>query len=667
VKKNKLFFLIGFLTMFVSSAVFAQNDIQLPYFFGDNMVLQCQKPIKIWGTAVSRKAFEIQFRGERKKVKPNALGRWEAVFKPAEAGGPYEMVFSGGSPFTLKNILIGDVWFCSGQSNMEMRVLASFNSGYELRNANNPEIRSINVNGSLSSVPLTNIAPSQWEVSTPGNTAFFTAVGYFFARHIHQWEKVPIGIIHDSWGGTVIEAWTGMESLRTHPDYKEKVAKLIAARNTPESFDTLLLKTENADREWQKKVESIDQGFLEKWQDPNFSPAGWDTLIAPGYWENQGLKDFDGVVWMRKEFNVPPSMANRNLVVNLELINNTDHTFFNGTQIGSVQWPLGRRIYYVPAKLVKEGKNVIVIRVMNSEGYGGFNSKNAADLRIQEAAESDHPLIVPLSGEWLYKPTLSASEIPQRPTASANNAVPSSIYNAMVAPFASLSIKGILWYQGESNSWRAWQYRTLFPLLINDWRKQFNQGNLPFIFVQLSGYGPLKETPVESSWAELRESQAMALSIPQTGMAVTFDIGNPYDVHPTNKQEVGRRLAMEAQKLVYGKSTLQTSPVYKSMRIEGNKVYLQFTNSDNGLASKNGELKGFAIAGSDKKFVWAKALIQGNEVIVTADQIVSPVAVRYAWAASPFESYGANLYNKEDFPASPFRTDDWDGETINNK
>lgn len=666
-KKNKIFFVIGFLTIFFSSAVFAQSDINLPCFFGDNMVLQRQKPIKVWGTAVSQKIFTIQFRGERQKVKPDVSGKWEAVFKPAEAGGPYEMAFSGDSSFTLKNILIGDVWFCSGQSNMEMRVLASFNAGYELRHANVPEIRNFNVNGNLSSTPLANILPSQWQIATPDNAAFFPATAFFFAKYINQWEKVPIGLIHDSWGGTVIEAWTGMESLTTHPDYKEKVDKLIATRNTSESFDTLLRKSEIANLQWQKNIESIDQGYLGKWQLPDFEPKGWDTLIAPGYWENQGLKDFDGVVWMRKEVYIPSSMATKNLVVNLEILNNTDHTFFNGVQIGSVQWAMGRRIYYVPANLIKEGKNVIVVRVANTHGDGGFDSKNASDLRIQEVVESDHPLIVPLSGEWLYKPSLPATQIPKQPVTRANNAVPSSIYNAMVAPFADLGIRGFLWYQGESNSWRAWQYRSLFPLMINDWRKQFNQGDLPFLFVQLSGYGALKELPVESSWAELRESQAMALSLPQTGMAVTYDIGNPYDVHATNKQEVGRRLAIEAEKLVYGKTTLQTSPVYKSMRINGNKIYLQFTNSDKGLISKNGELKGFAIAGADKKFVWAKAIIQGNEVLVWNDQTYTPVAVRYAWTASPLESYGANLYNKDDFPASPFRTDDWDGETINNK
>ncbi len=658
---------IVFLSIVFSGNSFSQNAIQLPYFFGDNMVLQRQKPIRIWGTASPQKSFEIEFRGEKKKVKPDGSGKWRTAFQAAEAGGPYEMKFSGDKPFAIKNILIGDVWLCSGQSNMQWEVMSSFNSGYELRNANLPEIRSFRVEDRLSSTPLANVTQAQWQISTPDNAASFSAVAYFFAKNIHTWEKIPIGIINDSWGGTVIESWTSVESIGTHPDFTEKANQLKAARNTSRSFDTLRTKSNKENWQWQKKVEAIDSGYIEKWYSPDYSPRGWKTLLAPGYWENQGLKDFDGVVWLRKEVNIPSSMANKNLLVNLEILNQTDHTFFNGVQIGSVQWSLGRRIYPVSKSLVKEGKNLITIRIVNKDGNGGFESKNTADLRIQELVESDNPLIVPLSGEWLYKPTLKVEQLPTTPAQGPDFNTPSTIYNAMIAPFADLSLKGFLWYQGESNSWRAWQYRSLFPLMIRDWRKQFSQGDLPFLFVQLAGFGPLKEDPAESFWTELRESQTMTLSLPQTGMAVTFDIGNPYDVHPTNKQEVGRRLAMEAEKLVYGKPDLQTSPVYKSMRTEGNKIYLRFTNSDKGLIAKYGDLKGFSIAGADKKFVWAKAAIQGKEVVVWSDMVINPVAVRYAWTESPLESYGANLYNTDEFPASPFRTDEWEGVTVHNK
>lgn len=664
--KIKVFIAIILFALF-SCAIVAQSSIHLPCFFGDNMVVQRQKPIKIWGTSDSQKPFFIEFRGETQKVRPSLSGNWQAQFKPAEAGGPYEMTFIAERSFSLKNILIGDVWFCSGQSNMEMKVVASFNSGYELRDANIPEIRSFQVMNNLSSQPLSTILPTKWLVSSSDNAASFSAVAYYFAKKIHQDEKVPIGIINDSWGGTAIESWMSLESIGAHPDFKSKVDQLVSARHTDQSFDALLLKSKKANQEWRKKVESMDSGYIEKWYSSDYIPQKWDTLVAPGTWENQGLKDFHGIVWLRKAFYIPNSLSNKKLVVSLEILNNIDYTYFNGVQVGSVQWDNGRRIYTIPANLVKEGTNVIVIWLLNTRGSGGFQSKNPADLKIQEAVESDRPLIVPLSGAWQYKASLSLAQIPPLPVAGPNHSTPSSIYNAMVAPFGEFPLKGFLWYQGESNSWRAWQYRFLFPAMIKDWRKQFNQGDLPFLFVQLSGFGALKENPSESFWAELREAQVMALALPNTGMAVTFDIGNPYDVHPTNKQEVGRRLAVEAEKLVYGKLSIQTSPIYKSMRVVDNMIHLRFSNSDNGLVSKDSELKGFSIAGDDKVFVWAKARIIGDEVVVESNQILKPVAVRYAWTESPLESCGANLYNKDGFPASPFRTDDWAGETFGNR
>jgi sialate O-acetylesterase len=669
VKNLKLFSVIFILFFLSPNSGFSQGSIHLPYFFGDNMVLQRQKPIKIWGTSSFKKSFEIEFTGEKRKVKPDASGKWKVEFSSKEAGGPYEMRFFTDSAFTLKNILIGDVYICSGQSNMEWDVLASFNSGFELHNANFPEIRNFRVSHKISTSPLANTPSSHWQITTPDNAASYSAVSYFFARNLYLWEKVPIGIINSSWGGTVIEAWTGLESIATHPDFKEKSELVLSARKNNQAF----VRAPQGKDGWTTKLESLDKGYKEKWYSPEYTPSDWSTMIAPGFWENQGLKDFDGVVWLRKEFYVPAEMVNRNLVINLERLNNTDETYFNGVKVGVMTWPIGRRIYFVPANLVKEGKNIIAIRLENTSGNGGFDSKNAIDLRLQEAVESDRPLIIPLSGTWLYKPSLTLDQIPAKsvPGSASGSAFtstsPSSIYNGMIAPFADLPLKGIIWYQGETNSFRAYQYRSLFPLMINNWRLQFKQGDLPFIFAQLSSFGVITEIPGNSYWQELREAQMMALSLPKTGMVVTIDVGNPYDVHPTNKQEVGRRFALEAEKIIYGKSELQTSPVYESMRVEGSMVHLKFTNSANGLISKNGILKGFAITGQDKKFIWAKAKIEGNEVIVWNETIPDPVAVRYAWSDCPVESSGANLFNKEELPASPFRTDNWECITINNK
>lgn len=645
--------------LLVCSAL-SQTIIKVAPLFGDNMVLQRQKPIKIWGESKSKKSFTINFNNETKQVKPGSNGNWEVVFKPLEAGGPYEMKFSGEEHFSFNNILIGDVWFCSGQSNMDWPAMAAFNGGYELKHATYPQIRDFHVEPEISSTPKETLSSGAWKICTPENTATFSAVAYFFARNIHLSEKIPIGIINASWGGTLIESWASAESIKDHPAFSEKIKTLAANRGTLNDFDTLLKKGSIENTKWVNQVRLLDSGYIQKWYDPAYNTAGWKTMIAPGYWENQGLKDFDGVVWLRKKIEVSESLATHDLVINLEILSDYDETFFNGTPIGNVWWDYGRRIYRVPASVIKKGQNVITIRLLNKKNEGGFKSKNATDLYIRELVESDHPLIIPLSGEWLYKPSLSLASIPEQPKGTPNHSMPTSIYNCMVHPFKNLGLKGFLWYQGESNNAWAYRYRTLIAPFINGWRKQFNQGDLPFLYVQLSGYGGIKSEPTESSWAELRESQNAALSLPNTGMAVTWDIGNPFDVHPPNKQDVGYRLAKEAERLVYDKPNIETSPVYKSMVIEGNKIRISFKNVTKGLIPKNGILKGFTIAGADKKFVFAQAIIQGNDVVVWNDYINNPVAVRFAWTESPLESYGANLYNADGFPASPFRTDDWD-------
>ncbi|MFT3948541.1 MAG: sialate O-acetylesterase [Agriterribacter sp.] len=643
-----------------AGSVMSQNIIKVAAIFGDDMVLQRQKPVKIWGESKNDNRFVVSFKGETKQVKPDRHGKWSVSFSPSEAGGPYEMLFSGEENFSFHNILMGDVWFCSGQSNMEWPAMSAFNGGYELKHANYPEIRDFHVEPNTSGTPQNTLASGAWQVCTPENTASFSAVAYFFARNIHLTEKVPVGIINASWGGTLIESWASAESLVSHPDYREQIQKLVAGRGTPQDFDSLQKRTAAQYTAWENNIQQADSGYLQKWYAPDYDVTNWSTLVAPGYWENQGLKDFDGVVWLRKTFDVPNSMLNRELVVNLEILSDYDQTFFNGKFIGAVGWDNGRRIYCVPASLVKPGANNITVRLFNKKGDGGFKSKNATDLYIRELVESPHPLLIPLSGEWQYKPSLPVTTIPPQPAAGPGHSMPTSIYNGMVYPFRDLALKGFLWYQGESNNSRAYQYRTLTGPLIEGWRKQFNQGDLPFLYVQLSGFGAIKSEPTGSSWAELRESQDAALQLPNTGMAVTWDVGNPFDVHPPDKQTVGYRLAMEAERLVYGKSGIETSPTYKSMVTEGNKVRISFNNAAHGLKTINNDVKGFTIAGADQKFVFAKAIIEGKDVIVWNDNISHPVAVRFAWTESPKESFGANLYNVEGFPVSPFRTDNWE-------
>lgn len=637
---------------------FAVNNIKMPYFFSDNMVLQRQKSIQFWGTANAKTSFSVEFAGEKKKVKTETNGKWKVAFPAREAGGPYELKIDSDSSFSFKNILIGDVWLCSGQSNMEWSAKQVFNASYELKNANFPEIRSFTVAKVISSDPLENVSNASWQISTPENTASFSAVAYFFAREIHKTQHIPIGIIHSSWGGTAIEPWIGIKSVEQHPDFKELAEKYIRENQGKKSIEASQLAYTANLQKWMDDFKKTDSGFIEKWYSKDFKPNNWKKMVAPDYWENNGLTDFDGIVWLRKEAEVPVSMAGKSLLINLETLKDVDITYFNGTEIGRTSWQPGRRIYVIPADLVKEGKNLISIRLENISGFGGFTSRNASDLRLQELIDSDTPLIIPLSGEWFFRNSLKVTEYQPKPAdPTENRRKPSAIYNAMIAPFADLGLKGFLWYQGEANAAEAGKYKKLLPLLIQDWRKQFNQGDLTFLITQLAGFGPLTPNPSESHWAELREAQQAALQIPQTGMAVTVDVGNPYDVHPVYKQQVGYRMAAEARRLCYGESNLQTSPIYESMQVDGKNIRIKFRYAANGLVAQNDALKGFAIAGSDGKYIWAKAKIDGNHVVVWSDQVSEPKSVRYAWTGSPVESNGADLYNKEGFPASPFRTD----------
>lgn len=635
------------------SLLSGQAQIRLPYFFGDDMVLQRNQPIRFWGWAPAQTSFQVELAGLQQTVRADVQGHWRVSFPAHPAGGPYTLKV--GRELIYRNILIGDVWLCSGQSNMQWMVRESFNAPYELSKANLPKIRSFTINRAMSSQPLENPTASSWKVCTPENAATFSAVAYFFAKEIQLREKVPIGIIHSSWGGTAIEPWMGKEAFEHVSAFKSQEAEKVsepAVESVQAAYTQALV-------QYQRQVQQLDVGYREQWYAPAYQARDWKTLVAPGFWEEQGLPDFDGVVWLRKEVSLPACWVGKDLLVNLETLNTTDSTFFNGTLIGKTTWAPGRRMYVIPKERVKAGKNLMVIRVENSQGRGGFSSKNAADLRIQELVESAQPLIVPLSGEWQYRESITAASYLPKPAEPVQlRRQRAGIYNAMIAPLRDLALRGVLWYQGESNVGYAETYLHLLPALIEHWRKQFRQPNLPFLIVQLAGHGPLTPAPVrEVAVAELREAQLLtATSVPNVGLAVTIDVGNPDDVHPTNKQVVGQRLAAEARRIVYGETDLQTSPLYQSMHRQGNTIRLRFSNAKQGLVAKNGSLKGFAIAGVDQKFHWAQARIEGSEVIVWSDQVAEPTQVRYAWAASPVESNGANLYNQKGFPASPFRT-----------
>jgi len=644
----------------------ATAQIKLPAVISDNMVLQQNMKVPIWGWAKP---------GEKVRIKPSWQklgqtsaradkdGKWMVKVDTPKAGGPYTLTVTGQNTITLKNVLIGEVWICSGQSNMQMELKASspwskgvFNFETEIAGADYPDIRLFSVQREIAEEPKDDCTGS-WSKCSPDTVGEFSAVAYFFARKLHKELGIPFGLIHTSWGGTPAEAWTSREFLKQMPYF----AQILERMETSDSTQLQMEYQKKLDS-WWADLESVDlgcKGAKIGWENIDLDDSDWETMAIPGVWEAAGLEGFDGSVWFRKDIRIPDSWVGKDLTLELGPIDDMDTTWINGKKVGAYYTPdwTAVRKYSVEAAIVKGGTNVIAIRVVDTNGAGGIYGE-PEQLKIQRADGGGEP--VSLAGNWKYKVGLNLKdfrEMPPSPNISKNQNTPTMLYNAMLAPLIPYGIQGAIWYQGESNAGRAYQYRKLFPLMIENWRHDWGQGNFPFYYVQIAPftYG------TEYICPELREAQFMTLSsVPNTGMAVTLDIGNIADIHPRNKQYVGQRLALWALAKTYGyKDLVYSGPLYSSMKVEGDKIRLFFDHVGSGLLAKGGDLTHFTIAGNDREFVEAKARIDNNTVVVHSEQVAEPVAVRFAWSNTAVP----NLFNMEGLPASSFRTDDWPGVT----
>ena len=638
--------------LLLCSAVLCTAAVRLPKIFGDSMVLQRGRPVPVWGWASPQEKLTVQFHGQSKSTSADAQGRWNLLLNQEGAGGPYTLTVSGaGNKITLNNILVGDVWVCSGQSNMEFHVNGVTSAAAEIEAADFPQIRHFYLPKDISATPLDDIKyPGSWKPTTPANVKDFTAVGYFFARELYQQLHIPIGLIHTSWGGTDIETWISREGLAGSEPFKDLMTTLPRL-NLDSMANSRTEKTNQLIRQIQPALPAA--GASQAWKETAYDDHAWPKMPLPALWEQQ-LKDFDGVVWFRKEITVSAADAGKPAELHLSTIDDSDDSYVNGQKAGSTRNEYGaQRIYRLPAGVLKEGKNVIAVRVEDTGGGGGIYGE-AKDLYIRIGNTN-----LPLAGDWDFQ----IESVSQSAATLGPNSYPSLLFNAMINPIIPFAIKGAIWYQGENNAGRAYQYRQAFPLLIQDWRRVWKEGNFPFYFVQLASFKASGGTTATgSTWAELREAQAMTLSLPNTGMAVTTDVGETNDIHPKNKQDVGKRLAAAALYDTYHKGGVHTSPLYKSMKTEGNKVLIDFTQTGGGLVTKQNatELKGFEIAGADQKFYPARAQVKGDRVEVYAEGVSSPAAVRYGWAD---DAGTANLFSREGFPAAPFRTDQWKGIT----
>ncbi|MGB6151179.1 MAG: sialate O-acetylesterase [Pricia sp.] len=635
------------LLLFLIVSMSSTAQISLPQIFRDSMVFQRNANIKIWGWASNGEEISVRLNGKKRTTVATAEGDWEVEFPQMKAGGPYSMRIVGTNRIDLSQILIGDVWLCAGQSNMVHQLdIHDISYAKDIETANYPEIRHFKIPTQTELTgPKKDFEGGSWKSAVSNEIRPFSAVAYFFAKKIYDKYKVPIGLVNASVGGTPIESWISEQGFQEFPE----ILKTIEKNKDTVYVNSLSGNSSSQENEVSEEVK--DKGLIgpTPWFNINFEPENWRNINIPGYWEDQGVKDLNGVVWYRRKIKIPASMANKEARVFLGRIVDADELYINGEKIGGKTYQYPQRRYDVPKNLLKEGENIFAIKVTNYFGKGGF----VPDKPYYLFSGKD---TIDLKGYWKYKvgdvfvPRERSTSTP-RPINAQNE--PTALYNAMVAPYKKLQIKGILWYQGESNTGNPEEYAGQLSALIENWRTQFNAPNLPFITAQLPNFMDVSYLPTESNWAVLRESQLQSLDHPNTALTVNIDLGEWNDIHPDNKKDVGERMALAALDMAYGEDIVSSGPIYHEHRIEGNKVFISFSNLGGGLTTDDGKAPSeFAIAGEDKKFVWAQAKIEGNKVIVWNDNIPDPQYVRYAWADNPDNP---NLYNKEGLPASPFR------------
>ena len=658
-----------FIALLLAGSMSARAQVKLQPLFTDNMVLQQQADVPIWGEDKAGKKVTVTTSWDKRKhtTTTAANGKWKVSVATPKAGGPYSITISDGKTVRLNNVLIGEVWLCSGQSNMEMPIVGWGNDYFKAEHKdadNHPNIRLLQLNLVASMTPDNHFAARNngWTVCNYTNLAPFSATAYFFGRDLEKHLNVPIGLIQTCWGGTVAEAWTGKESLELDPDFTKGLKNLSEMSASKENA----MKKYEADKlQWQKNVDSKDAGMKNGkavWAAPGFNDESWMTMKVPGLFSQNGLEKFDGLVWFRHTVDIPSSMAGKALTLRLGSVDDIDVTYFNGVRIGQTEGWAKERVYQIPARLVKAGRNVIAVRNLDTGGDGGLYGKTE-QFRLtaegQKGAEKGTQEIN-LSGKWRYKVSTGMQELPAMPAnPNGNPNLPTVLYNAMINPLIPYTIKGAIWYQGEANAGRAYQYRDLLPLMINDWRSRWGY-RFPFYIVQLANFMARHDHPTESAWAELREAQALTTNLDNTGVSCTIDIGMEKDIHPSNKQDVGHRLALIARAKTYGQNVEFSGPLYKSYEMMGHCIRIHFDHTTGGLKTNDDRpVTGFAIAGPDHVWHWATATIDGNSVIVSSDKVKFPVAVRYAWADNP----ACNLYNGANLPAFPFRTDCWNGVT----
>lgn len=635
-----------FTTLLLLTSLSTLAQIQLPKLISDGMVLQRKEKVKLWGWASPNENISVDFKSKTYKTQADSKGAWQIMLPSQKAGGPYELIFKGKNEIRVKNILFGDVWVCSGQSNMELP-MSRVKGNYEqyLKHVQRNRIRQFTVPDRYNfKEEAVDFESGSWDVLSDRHVDNFSAVAYFFAMDLEENIDIPIGIINTALGGSPVEAWMSDDALKAFP---EDYAEAEKFKN-----DALISDIQTRDKArqdaWYQLLDSKDEGLLTEkpWYEPTIDDENWKDINLPGYWKNEALGDVNGAVWFRKEFYVPKSMVGTQAKLELGRIVDQDYVYINGKLVGTTGYQYPPRRYNMSSLVLKEGLNSIAVRVISNSGSGGF----VLDKPYQITANGKH---IELKGTWKYKLGTTMEPLESQTFIRWK---PKGLFNAMIAPLLNLKITGVLWYQGESNTGNPKKYYKTFPALIQDWRNHWSQGDFPFLFVQLANFMESHEAPTESKWAELRQAQLeTSLTVPNTGMAVAIDLGEWNDIHPVNKKDVGNRLALLARNMVYGERKLQAfSPVPKKVEFGSHEIKITMKNIGSGFKPidyGNHMITNITVSNDGKHFKKAPAILYKNEIYISCTDVPNPTVVRYAWSDNPAQ---LNLYTKEGLPASPF-------------
>ncbi|SPE27807.1 putative glycosyl hydrolase [Candidatus Sulfotelmatomonas gaucii] len=617
--------------------------------FGDDMVLQRGKVDSIWGWSDPGDRVRVQVGNKTASGVADADHRWQVQIRPPKTGGPYTVRIIGHQTVELHNVMVGDVWLCTGQSNMLVPLGGALNGADEVKAANYPDIRFFDLFGH-SAYNHTGWIAGSWKVVLPETAARVSAVAYYFAREVQKDVHIPIGLIVDAVGGTPAEAWTSAAALRPLKDFDVPLDLVdrLAGEGAPEYGNYI--------QHW---YDQYDIGLKGNWAAPDFDDSTWKPVTLPGGFAELGVPDTPALAWFRKEIDLPDPLPAGRAMMFLGIIERMDTVWVNGQEAGGSAWVENPRVYFMRPGVLKPGRNIIAIRIMKTKPDGGFMSKPEG-LHLVLGDNSN----IPLAGAWKGQLSVDARPPHLLPIGYQNWPVmPTVLYEGMLKPVAPLSIAGVLWYQGEENSTRAYEYRKVLPAMIADWRNLFGQGNFPFYIVSLPRFKQRSATPVDGDeWAETRESQAItAASVPNSCLAVTIDTGDPDDIHAKDKLPVGQRLAYCALAKHYGKHVVYSGPTLKSVDRLPSSIRVHFVHTDGGLVVRGDKLREFSVAGEDRKWYWADARIDGNTVVVSSPSVPHPKEARYAWQSNP----EATLFNGAGLPAAPLRTDTWPGITQN--